>query len=262
MVWKEVELLAPRRASGAFSGAVACSRCAGQFRRRLLNAGGLSQRDNRYHCKKSVNPAPTARAWFSDLHLGFLRHLPCLLMTLKLSTLSIVLGLAMGLPQIYGLVNPQKFAASVRRFPRNVPAGIALMLLGTIWFLLNLNQESISEFERYKAILFIGFAAVGIGSCVFVQDLIAVRGLAVVFLLLGKLMVDTGRPMLGVTHWVLVIQTWAYVLVVAGIWFTISPFRLRDLLNWATANEKRVRVGSAIRLAFGLFVAALGLTVF
>jgi hypothetical protein len=183
-------------------------------------------------------------------------------MTLKLSTLAIVLGLAMGLPQIYGIMNPQKFAASVRKFPRNVPIGIALMLLGTFWFLWNLNLESISEFDRIKPYMFAGFAAVGIGACIFVQDLIAIRGLAVVFLLLGKLMVDTGRPMLGVTPWVLVIQTWAYVLVVAGMWFTISPFRLRDLLLWATANEKRVRVGSAIRLAFGLFVAALGLTVF
>jgi hypothetical protein len=75
-------------------------------------------------------------------------------------------------------------------------------------------------------------------------------------------MVDTGRPMLGATHWALVIQTWAYILVVAGMWFTVSPFRLRDLLDWATANEKRVRIGSAIRLAFGLFVVVLGLTVF
>jgi len=37
----------------------------------------------------------------------------------------------------------------------------------------------------------------GILSCVFVRDFLAVRGLAVVMLLLGKLMVDTGRPHLG-----------------------------------------------------------------
>jgi hypothetical protein len=74
--------------------------------------------------------------------------------------------------------------------------------------------------------------------------------------------VDTGRPWLGATSWVLVIQTWAYVLVLAGMWLTIWPWHLRDLLNWATANEKRVRIGSAIRLAFGLFVAVLGFTVF
>jgi hypothetical protein len=181
---------------------------------------------------------------------------------MNLSTLSIILGLGLGLPQIYGLANPQKFAASVRKFPRNVPIGIVLMLIGTSWFLWNLSQESISDFASYRGILMAFFAAVGIGSCIFVQDFIAVRGLAVVLLLLAKLMVDTGRPMLTVTNWTLVIQTWAYVLVVAGIWLTVSPWRLRDLLNWATANDTRVRVGSGIRLAFGLFIAALGLTAF
>jgi hypothetical protein len=183
-------------------------------------------------------------------------------MTLKLSTLAIALGLGLGLPQIYGIVNPQQFAASVRKFPRHVPLGVALMLLGTVWFLWNLNQESISDFSAFKPYMMIGFAAVGVGACVFIQDFLAVRGLAVVFLLLAKLMVDTGRPMLPVTPWVLVIQTWAYVLVVVGIWFTVSPWRLRDFLNWATANEKRIRIGSAVRLAFGMFVAVLGMVKF
>jgi FtsH-binding integral membrane protein len=180
-------------------------------------------------------------------------------MTLKLSTLSIALGLGVGLPQIYGILKPTAFAASVRKFPRSVPWGVALMLLGTAWFLWNLSLESISDFAAYKPHMMVGFAAVGIGSCIFVQDFLAVRGLAVVLMLLAKLMVDTGRPLLPVTHWTWVIQTWAYVLVVAGIWLTISPWRLRDLLNWATATEDRVRFGSAARLAFGLFVAALGL---
>jgi hypothetical protein len=52
------------------------------------------------------------------------------------------------------------------------------------------------------------------------------------------------------------------MLVIAGIWFTITPWRLRDLVNFATANETRVRVGSAIRLAFAVFVMLLGLTAF
>jgi len=181
---------------------------------------------------------------------------------MKLSTLSVLLGLGMGLPQVYGLTRPQQFAASVRKFPRNVPIGIVLMLIGTAWFVWNLSQESISDFASYRNVLMAFFAAVGIGSCVFVQDFLAVRGLAVVMLLLAKLMVDTGRPMLSVTNWTLVIQAWAYVLVVAGIWLTISPWRLRDALNWATANDTRVRVGSGIRLAFGLFIVALGLTAF
>lgn len=181
-------------------------------------------------------------------------------MQIKLSTLAIVLGLVMALPQIYGLLKPAAFAAGMRKFPRSLPWGIGLMLLGTAWFVWYLNQESISDFAAWKPVLLAGFAAVGIASCIYVQDFLAVRGLAVVLLLLAKLMVDTARWV--ETDWRLVVVTWAYVMVVAGIWFTVWPWHLRDLLNWATANEKRVRVGSAIRLAFGLFVVVLGFTVF
>src|SRR6478672_9268897 len=182
-------------------------------------------------------------------------------MTFKLSTLAVVLGLGMGLPQIYGLINPAGFGAAVRRFPRSLSWGFVLMILGTVWFLYNLSQESISDFASYKSALYLLFAAVGIGSCIYVQDFLAVRGLAVVFLLLAKLMVDTGRPHLG-SGWVLVFQGWAYVLVIAGIWLTVSPWRLRDLLDWSTKNEKRIKVGCGLRLAFGIFIAALGFTVF
>jgi hypothetical protein len=183
-------------------------------------------------------------------------------MTLKLSVLAVILGLGMGLPQVYGLMKPAGFAASVRAFPRSMAWGYGLMLLGTGWFLFNLSQESISDFAAWKNVLFFGFAAVGIGSCFYVQDFLAVRGLAVVLLLLAKLMVDTGRPYLAQTALVLVIQVWAYLFVLVGIWLTVSPWRLRDWLNWGTANEKRIKVGCGLRLAFGLFVAVLGCTVF
>ena len=181
---------------------------------------------------------------------------------MKLSLLSILLGLGVAVPQVYGLANPQKFAATVRKFPRNLPLGIALMLLGTAGFVWNVNCESVSDFAAFKPAMMLGFVAVGVLSCVYIQDFLAVRGLAVVVLLLAKLMVDTGRPHLGQTHWVLVIQAWAYLLIVAGLWFTVTPWKLRDLLNWGTATESRVRLGSAVRLAFAIFVLLLGLTVF
>jgi hypothetical protein len=168
----------------------------------------------------------------------------------------------MSVPQVYGLAKPVQFAAAARKFPRNLPAGIFLMLIGTAWFLGIVNQEPIADFATFKPYMMAGFAAVGILSCVFIQDFLAVRGLAVVLLLLAKLMVDTGRPHLGATPWVLVIQAWAYVLIVAGIWFTVTPWKLRDFLNWATATEARIKIGSAIRLAFAIFIVALGLTAF
>ena len=151
---------------------------------------------------------------------------------------------------------------AARKFPRNLPVGIALMLLGTAWFVWIVNDEPIADFSAYKPAMMAGFAAVGVGACIFVQDFLAVRGLAVVLLLLAKLMVDTGRPHLGQSPFVLVFQALAYVLVVAGIWFTVMPWKLRDLLDLAMANETRVRIGGGIRLAFGLFLVLLGLTAF
>ena len=181
---------------------------------------------------------------------------------MKLSILSILLGLGVSVPQIYGLTKPAQFAAVVRKFPRNLPVGIVLMLLGTAWFVWNFNMEPIADFSAFKPYMLAGFVAIGVLSCIFVQDFLAVRGLAVLLLLLARLMVDTGRPHLGQTPWVYVIQVWAYLLVVAGIWFTVTPWKLRDLLNWATATETRIRVGSSLRLAFAVFVLLLGLTAF
>jgi hypothetical protein len=134
------------------------------------------------------------------------------------------------------------------------------MLSGLAWFMWNVSRESLSDFESLKPYLFTLFVGIGVGSCFFVQDFLAVRGLAILMLLLGKLMVDTQRW--ANSEWRLVIAVWAYLLVVGGIWFTVSPWRLRDLFYWATANEKRIRAGSAVRFAFGLFVAFLGFKVF
>lgn len=181
---------------------------------------------------------------------------------MTLSLLTILLGSVLCAPQIYGLARPVEFAATVRKFPRNYPLGVTLMLLATAWFVWNVNVEPIADFSKFKPAMLIGFTAVGLGSCIFVKDFLAVRALAVLVLLLAKYMVDTGRPHLGESPFVLVIQAWAYVLVIAGIWFTITPWRLRDLIEWATATESRTRSLSGVRLAFGLFILLLGLTVF
>jgi hypothetical protein len=187
---------------------------------------------------------------------------PSKVMTLKLSTLALLLGAGVSLPQIYGLARPAQFAAAARKLPRSLPMGYVLMTLGTIWFLWNVHIEPVADFAVYKPAMMAGFAAVGFLTCIFVRDFLAVRGLAIVLMLLAKLMLDTGRPHLGETPWVYVIQVWAYLLVIAGIWFTVTPWRFRDLVNLATATNARVRIGSAIRLAFAMFVMILGLTAF
>ncbi len=179
---------------------------------------------------------------------------------LKLSTLAIILGVGFALLNAYGVLKPATFAAAARKFPRYTPVGYVLMLVSTIWFVANVSHEAIADFASFKPALFALFVAVGLGACLFVKDFLPVRGLAVFILLLAQLMVDTARWV--ETPWRLVITTWAYSMVLAGMWFTVSPWRLRDFLNWATENERRTRILSGVRVAFGVLVLGLGLTVF
>ncbi|MCU0786761.1 MAG: hypothetical protein MUC91_00985 [Verrucomicrobia bacterium] len=183
-------------------------------------------------------------------------------MTLKLSTLAATLGVAYALPQLYAFANPKGCGEALRKFPRSVQWGYALITLATVWFLYYVKLESIADFAAYKKHMMIAFGAIGVGACFFLKDFLAVRGLAVVLLLLAKLMVDTGRPHLGESPWILVNQSVAYVLVLLGVWLTISPWRLRDWIDWNTADDRRLRIGAVVRMAGGLGFAALGLFIF
>ncbi len=177
---------------------------------------------------------------------------------MKPSLLVTMLGLGVALPQIYGLLKPKRFAEWLQGFPRSEFWGFLLMPLGTAWFLWNLRQDQIADFAAFKPVLFVGFAIVGFGACVFVRDFLAVRGLAVVVLLVAHLTLNTIRWV--DTQWRLVVTTWVYLWIVASIWFTISPWRLRDLIGWLTANEQRVRLGCVVRFVFGMAMAVIGLT--
>jgi hypothetical protein len=179
---------------------------------------------------------------------------------MNLSTLAILLGLLTVLLGGYGLWKPANFIAKARKFPRYTPIGVVFVLAATAWFEYYLSIESVSDFANLKTPLYFFFAAVGIGTCIFVQDFLPVRGLAALMLLMAKLMVDTAH--LAETDWRLVIVVWAYLQVLAGMWFTVSPWRLRDMINWGTANEQRVRLLGGVRCAFGILVLVLGLTVF
>jgi hypothetical protein len=179
---------------------------------------------------------------------------------ITLSTLSLVLGVFLIGVNLWGLAKPAALVAAARKFPRHIPTGVILVLLGTVWFIINVSQESLSDFTRMKTGFYVLFAGVGIATCIFVHDFLAVRGLALVMLLLAKLMVDTARW--ADTSWRLVIVIWAYAMVLAGMWWTVSPWRVRDLIEWACASERRVRTTSTIRLAFGVLLVILALTVY
>ena len=125
---------------------------------------------------------------------------------MKLSTLAIALGLSTAALQLFGIFFPAECRTALRRLPRSLPWGIVLTLAATAGFLWNLQQEAISDFASYKPMMLAGFGLLGVATCIFVQDFLAVRGLAVLLMLLAKVMVDSARVV--DSQWRLVIVVW------------------------------------------------------
>ena len=179
---------------------------------------------------------------------------------MTLSTLAILIGLVSAALQVYAVLKPKSFAEHARKFPRSEGIGYVLMALGAVWFLYNLNNEAISDFAQYKKMMLLGFGALAILTCIYVRDFLAVRGLAVVLLLVAWFTLNHTR--FHESPWRLVLVVWAYACIVVGMWLTISPWRLRDWIDKLTASEDRIRLLCGLKLCFALFVAILGVTAF
>ena len=179
---------------------------------------------------------------------------------ISLSLLSLIFGALAIAGGAFGLAQREKAMDFSRNFPRHETIGPVLILAGMTWFLFILHGENMADFEGYRRPFYGIIIATGVGACFFLKDYLAVRGLAVLMILVAKLIVDTAR--FHESDWRILLVSIAYAKVVAGMWFTVSPWRMRDMIGWATANENRFKILCATRLALGVLLVVLGLTAF
>ena len=103
----------------------------------------------------------------------------------SLANLSIVLGVFLVAVAGYSLARPGAVGQAMRAFPRANAPGYVVILAATAWCLWNIQSEDMADYREIKHWFYIGFGAVGIGSCIYLRDFLAVRGLAVFMLLLA-----------------------------------------------------------------------------
>lgn len=178
---------------------------------------------------------------------------------MTLATLCLLLGAVTVVAHLPALLQPTAVTSWLHRFPRSVPWGVVLMLGGTAWFEWNLWQEQLMDIAPWKTLMLVGFGLVGVGCCLFVKDYLAVRGLAVVLMMTAWWVCELARwhphPLSKV------LTAWAYVWVFFAFWWSMSPWRLRDAIDWVTASSTRLRIAAAGGVVWGAFIVGLGLTV-
>ena len=106
---------------------------------------------------------------------------------ISISNLSLLLGGFLVAVAGYTLAKPAEVGQALKTFPRANAPGYVLMLAATAWFLWNIKTEDMEDYVNLKSYFYIGFGAVGVGSCIYLRDFLAVRGLAVFLLLLANL---------------------------------------------------------------------------
>src|SRR5262249_54245031 len=104
------------------------------------------------------------------------------------------------------------------------------------------------------------WAAGTVALIVFVPSFLAVRGLAMLFLLAAGLMLDSAFLVDNPAKFVVTIL--AYIWAIAGITFVASPYLLRDLLDKVLATKQRFIALVIVGLVLGFALLGLGIFVY
>ncbi len=181
-------------------------------------------------------------------------------MRVSLSTVTWILGgVSIGL-RLPGVLWPEAYGRVARRFPRHLPTGAVLAAAAAVWIAWYLNQGVTGPWAwlRPYALLSVpvGYAI----AVMYLGDYLPVRALAVLMLLVAKVLVDSARwhP----SAWRLVIPVIAYLWVIVAMWLVISPYRMRDMIQWATSRPARTRALCALGVAGGIALCILAATVY
>jgi len=180
---------------------------------------------------------------------------------LSLSWIAVGLGAFFVLGNLLFLVAPGATRLALLAFPRSRWAAWMLTALDLAWFGWLLYHEPLWPFfdpVRPWLVVIVPVVIVLVG--IFMDELLAARALGGLLLLMGGPILDAARWHPSAWRYVLIVL--AYVWIVAGMVFVLSPFRVRRFFDFITRSDARCRIGGAIRLAFGLLLLWLGWKIF
>jgi len=176
---------------------------------------------------------------------------------LSLHTAGIIAGVFLVLLGLIGFSEPD-FVSIVKRFPRSYVAGVSLLTICLVWTFWLLATVQMGEFSAFRRPLLI---ALPIGYALalrFVDEFLAVRALGILCLLAAEPLLDAAFLRYETSR--LLITGFAYVLIVAGMFWVAIPYVLRDQINWSAKSVFRWRCLHAVAFIYGSVILAFAFT--
>ncbi len=176
---------------------------------------------------------------------------------LSLHSAGIIAGAFLVLIGLVGLLKPD-FSSVVQRFPRSYAAGVVLLTICLVWTFWMLATVQMGEFSSFRRPLLIALP-IGYGLALrFVDEFLAVRALGILCLLAAEPLLDAA--FLRYENSRLLVTVFAYLLIIAGLFWVAIPYVLRDQINWSARTVFRWRCLHAVALIYGCVILTFAFT--
>ena len=176
---------------------------------------------------------------------------------LSLQTAGIIAGAFLILISLPGLLKPG-LANVAGRFPRSRLAGVLLLTICLLWTLWLLATIQMGEFSAFRRPLLIALPIGYVLALRFVEEFLAVRALGILCLLAAEPLLDAAFLRYETSR--LLVTVFAYLLIVAGLFWVSIPYVLRNQINWSARSVFRWRFLHAIAFIYGCVILAFAFT--
>jgi hypothetical protein len=177
---------------------------------------------------------------------------------LSLQAAGYIAGIVLLVFGLWGLISPAASQSAARNLPRSRVAGFVLLTIAFFWSFCLLATMEMGEFSSFrKPLLFIlpvGFLLV----LRFVDEFLAARALGILFLLGAEPLLDAAFFRNETSR--LLVTVFAYILIVAGLFWVTMPYLMRDQINWSARTNGRWRATHVLVLLYGAAILACAVT--
>ena len=170
---------------------------------------------------------------------------------LSLHTAGLIAGAFLVVIGVFGLITPG-FAQIMKQFPRSRVAGVVLLTICLAWTMWLLATIQMGEFAGFRRPLLIALPIGYLLALFFVDEFLAVRALGILCLLAAEPLLDAAFLRYEMSR--LLVTVFAYLLIIAGLFWVAIPYVLRDQINWSARSVFRWRCLHFIALVYGCVI--------
>jgi|GEM_PF-2463149 hypothetical protein len=135
---------------------------------------------------------------------------------------------------------------------------IALWAVAVCWTLWETVKLGPSDFGSFKPLLFLIFAGLGISSVWMLRDYLIVRAVAVLNLYISWYFLKAAFLQPEWTRVFFVVPV--YLFIIISLWFSVAPWRVRDLLMWIRNDKQHGALLGWGQLGYGVWLLVVAAT--